>query len=207
MALKTLRRLTPESYNELIAQGILPTIPASIDPSEVQNPLKHGYGKVGGGNVLPALWDDQIDEFFDNSPRYGGVISSDQIDSLPNRLPMGFIMNLDASDEPGSHWVAVYMTGDSVEYFDPLAEPPSADFVSRITKKIKNMEIPVMLKLKVNKIAQQHGGSHRCGYHSIRFLDDRMNDIEFPLASRFSDKKINNSKEGEEIIKDEFQLI
>lgn len=160
----------------------------------------------GNGAILPALWNDQIEDFFEGNPEFGGVISSDEINDLPNKIPMGFIMNLSPSNEEGSHWVACYITGDSVEYFDPFAEPPSDDFKKQITKKIKDMKIPVMLKFKINKIKQQHGNSFRCGYHSIRFLDDRMNGIEFPMASRFGGK-LDNSKEGEKKVLEEFSLI
>ena len=59
-------------------------------------------------------------------------------------MPMGFIMNLDPSDKPGSHWVAVYINGDSIEYFDPLAGPPSEDFVNRI----KNLDLVARSTLK-----------------------------------------------------------
>jgi hypothetical protein len=195
-----LHHLTPRQYNDLIDRNILP----SDRFTKLADPDQIGYGK----NVLPALYSDQIQEFFEDDPQFSGVIAADEVKDLPTSLPMGFIMNLDPRDQPGSHWVACYINGDSVEYFDPLADPPTADFKKQIKTLLKKMNLPIMLKFKVNKIAQQHGGSYKCGYHSIRFLDDRFNNIDFPLASRFEpDKKINNSKEGEKIISEEFDLI
>jgi hypothetical protein len=205
---RILRALTPQKYNELVNDGRLPTSKFSVIPNPDR--LQSGSGdfdpKFTG--ELPALYNDQIEEFFEGDPKFGGVISSDQIHILPDKLPMGFIINLDKASEPGSHWCACYMDGQSVEYFDPMGDPPTDDFVKRMKKKIKNMKIPIMMKFKINRIQQQHGSSHKCGYHSMRFLDDRMNGIPFPMASRFHpDKKINNSKRGEQIIKEEFELI
>jgi len=106
-------------------------------------------------NPLPALYDDQIAEFFKNEPKFAGVIAADQILDLPKKLPMGFVMNKDASDEPGSHWIGVYISGDSVEYFDPLAEPPSKRTIKDIHELLLKMHVPVMMKFKVNKIVSQ----------------------------------------------------
>jgi len=191
-----LGQITEPTLNDLVSRGKVPA--------------RYQYMQGGGKdqdepnpkNPLPALWDSQIEEYFAAEPQFGGVIAADQIDDLPDKLPMGFIMNLDNEGEPGSHWVAVYLNGDSVEYFDPLADGPSEQFIRDIKKKIA--KIPIMFKFKINKIQQQHGASNHCGYHCMRFLDDRFNGLPFALSSRY---KTNNSKEGEAVIKEEFKLI
>lgn len=156
---------------------------------------------------LPPLYSDEIEDYFRNQPLFSGVIASDQIDTLPNVIPQGFIMNLDTSDQDGSHWVAVYINNDSIEYFDPLADPPSKEFIIDMKNKIKKMNVPYLMKFKINKIQQQHGSSFKCGYHSIRFLDDRFHDIPFPLSSRYTDEKISNVKHGEGAVNREFSYI
>jgi len=226
---KVLAYLTPNKYNELVEQGKLQgraKIPNAEqigkgndeeDEEDQGKDLKPNNEEqdTETNNPLPALWDEQIEEFFKDEPQFAGVIASDQIEDLPNKLPMGFVMNRDASDQPGSHWIGVYISGDSVEYFDPLADPPSKETIKDIHNKLIQMKVPILMKFKVNKIKQQHGNSHHCGYHVMRFLDDRFAGIPFPLSTRYGtqgkDLKpntiTNNTQEGEKIIKEEFKLI
>lgn len=172
-----------------------------------------GNGEVDRdtGNPLPALYSDEIDEYFKDQPMYSGTIASDQISELPLTLPQGFVMNLDKSNQPGSHWVSIYMDQDSIEYFDPLADKPPAHVIKDLKKFIHKLGAPTMMKMKINEIKQQHGNSHHCGYHAIRFLDDRFNGIPFPLSTRYLNGKTHgsgsNTKEGEAIIRKEFSFI
>ncbi len=167
-----------------------------------------GNGEVDRdtGNPLPPLYSDEIDEYFANEPMYAGTIASDQIDELPLMLPMGFVMNLDKSNQPGSHWVGIYLDQSSVEYFDPLANKPPPHVIHDIKQLLKRLNAPTMMKMKINEIKQQHGNSYHCGYHAIRFLDDRFNGIPFPLTTRYGEGK-SNVKQGEEVIKKEFSFI
>lgn len=193
--------LTPSEYDRIIDNPTLNWLSVLYNLRSFPNP-----GQLGLGSELPALYNDEIEDFFSNEklyPNFGGVIAADQIKELPKKLPIGFIMNLDESNEPGSHWVAVYISGDSVEYYDPLAQPPSESFKKDIKKYLESMKVPTLMKFKINKVADQHGNSHKCGYHSIRFLDDRFRGVPFKNTTRFE----NNSKEGEEKINKEFQYI
>ena len=65
-----------------------------------------------------------------------------------NKLPINrlnskrfYIVNLDDSDSPGSHWVGLVLKGDEAEYFDPLALPFTNKFIiqSLKTYKIENI--------------------------------------------------------------------
>ncbi len=58
---------------------------------------------------------------------FKGVYAIDEIDKIPVSNKMGVILNLDKSNQPGSHWVALYIDADkdkSVEYYDSFAEDP-----------------------------------------------------------------------------------
>lgn len=207
---KILSFLTPKIFNMIIngmgRHGFNALGLTDIAPLYNITQLGKGSEDAETNNKLPALYNDEIEEFFSDRniyPDFGGVISADQIKNLPKRLPIGFIMNLDKSDQPGSHWVAVYINGDSVEYFDPLANPPSESFKKDIKKYLESMHVPILMKFKINKIAQQHGNSARCGFHAIRFLDDRFAGTPYKWSTRFQ----NNSKEGEKTLKQEFDYI
>lgn len=209
--LRIIYQATPNNVYFLKKRGKISYIRSF--PNLNKKPIsQYGTGK------LPALYSDEIEDFFSDSkeyPNFAGVISSDEIHLLPKKLPLGFIMNLDKSNEPGSHWVAVYINNDSVEYFDPFGKDPSESFKMDIEKFLNSMNLPIMFKFKVNKVQRQHGNSIKCGYHSIRFLDDRFKGIPFDEATGYSscikgdnEKDIVNGwKQGEKNVKDEFSYI
>ncbi|EGG14909.1 hypothetical protein DFA_10782 [Cavenderia fasciculata] len=73
--------------------------------------------------------------------KYGwsGVFSADEVDLARPTLDgkLSFIMNLDKSTEPGSHWVACYIDtigSKSLEYYDSFGEDPSEQFMIDIKK-------------------------------------------------------------------------
>lgn len=165
-----------------------------------------GYGR----NLLPPLYNDQIEDYFDKQPEFAGTIASDEINKLPNKIPMGFIMNTDVASGPGEHWVACYINGDSLEYYDPLGDAPDKQFMIDIKKKIEDMNLPVLLKFKVNAVKDQNGNSKHCGYHCIRFLDDRFHGIPYAMTTRYDvnrDGKLDASDDREKSLKEEFKLI
>jgi hypothetical protein len=200
---KFLLDLSPNRFSSFVR-----TLPQDIkDEYQLETISNRISNQLGLGNKkLPALYNDEIEDYFANKkiyPDFAGVIASDEINLLPKKIPLGFIMNLDKHNEGGSHWIAVYINGDSLEYYDPFGNQPSEDFIKRIKKFITELQLPILLKFKINNIKDQDERSHRCGYHCIRFLDDRFNGIPFKLSSRF----INNSKQGEGQIKKEFSYV
>ena len=58
----------------------------------------------------------QIEEYYQNEPRFNGVFS---IDNLPNNIKNGaYVINLDEYHDIGTHWVASYVYNKAVTYFD-----------------------------------------------------------------------------------------
>lgn len=172
--------------------------------ADVRN-LFRGLIQKGKGK-FPALYNDEIEDYFEDDekyPHFGGVIASDQISQLPKKLPIGFVMNTDDSDGEGEHWTAVYINGDSIEYFDPLGDPPTKKFLTDIKKYVESLKVPTMLKLKVNKVKWQDDKTNSCGWFCIQFLDNRFHGIPFLNSSRFVDM----SKDGEQSLKNEFKYI
>jgi len=177
----------------------------------------------GSGNEkLTPLYSDEIENYFtdkfNESPNiywpFSGVIARDQILELPNEPEQGFIMNLDKSNQPGSHWVAVYLNKDSLEYFDPLANPIPEQVKADLKDLITRLKVPYLLKFKINQIRRQDPRTGTCGYHAISFLDDRFNGYDFPLSTRYKlgvndygKPVIDESEVGEDKIKSEFKFI
>src|SRR5207248_626530 len=139
----------------------------------------HNAQQGQGGSPETGLNNLEIEKVMARYPDFLGVIPSDYVKHLlqkiGNKKRVSFIMNLDKHNQPGSHWVAVYIDArpegsQSVEYFDPLADPPSKQFMTDIRFVIKKINPSAYLKFKENRIKQQSDKTQTCGYHSMKFL-------------------------------------
>jgi hypothetical protein len=97
--------------------------------------------------------------------QYIGTFPSDKLPP-PEQYPSCFIANMDRSSQPGSHWVAVYMTKTGkAEYYDTYGRQPPPVFQKYLET---NFEV-----FRVNKIQTQSFGTSVCGQHCIYFLYHR----------------------------------
>ena len=56
---------------------------------------------------------------------FGGVVSKDGLPKTIDALPIAFVCNTDDGDEPGEHWIALYLSSDGRgEYFCSYGLPP-----------------------------------------------------------------------------------
>ena len=67
-----------------------------------------------------GLTDCDIISFLKSSPHFLGCYSDDEISKLILKPTCFLIVNLDTSDRPGSHWVALGIFKNSIEVFDSL---------------------------------------------------------------------------------------
>ena len=67
-----------------------------------------------------GLTECDIISFLKSSPHFLGCYSDDEISKLILKPTCFIIVNLDASDRPGSHWVALGIFKNSIEVFDSL---------------------------------------------------------------------------------------
>lgn len=153
-----------------------------------------------------GLYTDEIEKILqEKTHRIIPVIASDQVKSLvplvdKNTKDFAFVMNLDNSKQPGSHWVAVYISRPdvSVEYYDSLVHQPTREFMRDIKLLVEKMEDNVYYKFKVNMIKDQSDDSSNCGYFAINFLDKRLNGGKFKEASFW--EEVDASGQGEKEI-------
>ena len=175
--------------------------------------MMEGYGR------RTALWNDQIDEFFKHEPQFSGTYAMDEVKDIPKQIPQGFVVNTANHNKAGEHWQAVYITPDSVEFYDSYGDQPDAALVKQIKRKLLEWHVPVLLKWKVNKIGAQKDNTSTCGYFAMRFLDERFRGVPFTKATRFESRSDEADKApdtkgvkheeaaGEAAIKKEFDLI
>ena len=100
----------------------------------------------------------------DLGPSFGGVYPRDL---LPEILPHGkaIVVNTDPHDQPGAHWVCLYVTSPVVEYFDSYGLPPLhrdiQDFIRRHGEGIHNPHVYQDLNTDV------------CGQYCVYYLHQR----------------------------------
>jgi len=83
---------------------------------------------------------------------------------------VGIIFNKDSHNQPGTHWVSVFIdnVNKTVDYFDSLGESPNKNICSFL----KNFNLKTY-KYNFNKIVHQKGGS-QCGVYACFFLKKRL---------------------------------
>ena len=100
----------------------------------------------------------------DLGPSFGGVYPRDL---LPEILPheKAIVVNTDPHDQPGAHWVCLYVTSPVVEYFDSYGLPPLhrdiQDFIRRHGEGIHNPHVYQDLNTDV------------CGQYCVYYLHQR----------------------------------
>jgi len=180
--------------------------------------------KGAGSSKDDGLYDDELQTLASKKLKgqFVPIISSDEGSKLKSYYHSGdffpFIVNTVPSRYDGSgkdggglgHWCAVVVDSrddmPTIEFYDPLAENTMNKSLLKSVKEITKMMNPeVMFKFKENKISRQSKSTSTCGFHSLKFLDDRFRGKTFSEASGYDEfierlrKKgeINDSKDGE----------
>ena len=132
--------------------------------------IRAGYGSKGSSLkkflTLPPhpLTNFEIQEYYQNEPRFNGVFSRD---NLPNSIKNGaYVINLDEYHDIGNHWVALYVNNKIVTYFDSFG-------VEHIPKEI--MKFIACKKIITNIYRIQAYDSIMCGYFCIGFINFMFN--------------------------------
>jgi hypothetical protein len=168
-----------------------------------------------------GLYNDEIEKVLTKRiSDFVPVIPADKTDDLLKYVAkgdkrFGAIINTADSRSDGTgmkgntlgHWTAIYINNEdsypSIEFFDALVQGDIPERLYQSLKKIaKKMNPEIMFKFKPNMIRRQDYKRSTCGYHSMKFLDDRYNSIPFSDASGYDDyaeqnKGADGSADGE----------
>ena len=174
------------------------------EPPKVEIEGSFGFGMTGVG-LVGGLREDKIDDILKNIPEFVGTYAMDEIKNVDfnkSKKPgkFAFIFNTDPRSEPGTHWIGVYVDtrGDSSEnsysinYFDPLGDPPSVEFLEEMKTLIGRMKLPLYLKMKINRIRQQNAKTKNCGWFASKFVIVMSKGTPFRVFTKY-----DNSKQGE----------
>jgi len=179
----------------------------------------------GAGYDGDGLYNDEIEKIAKKRIKdYVPVIPSDHLNELPKYVArgdkrFGFVINTNPSTSDGSgndsyppgHWTAVFINNEddypTVEYFDSLAQGKMPEDLIKMCRRIAvKMNPEVMFKYKQNMLRRQSKMTSNCGWHCVKFLDDRYNGVPFSEATGYDDymESLNNtpdaSRDGEKEI-------
>lgn len=186
-----------------------PMRPQKIDTPEVMLSVqkdkmkkqKESIGLIKQYGFGLGLTNLQINEYMKKYNSFLGCYASDQIDQVIKKIKPGengsFIMNTDVSTGPGIHWVAINWTKNSLEYYDPLGDPPTEQFKEEAKKLSEAVNPNGFLRFKINHIKRQANTTDTCGYHAMKFIIDRINGKSFAEASGFNNHRKIDYVDGE----------
>ena len=104
-------------------------------------------------------------KYYENESRFNDAYSRDK---LPNKINDGaYVINLDEYSDIGTHWVALYVKSNDINYFHSFGVE---HIPKEITKFIKNKNI------KTNIFRIQAYSSIMCGYVCIGFIKFMLKD-------------------------------
>ena len=125
-----------------------------------------------------TLTNFEIQEYYQNEPRFNGVFSRD---NLPNTIKNGaYVINLDEYHDIGTHWVALYVNNKIVTYFDSFGVEHIPKFVVRTSFGLRSKELGSAVgshrkKIITNIYRIQAYDSIMCGYFCIGFINFMFN--------------------------------
>lgn len=182
--------LTDRESSALLNESFAPEAPAewkknpnewlsSIDIIKVMKQYEKAY------KCFEFMGPSPID--FDKHLSYGECVWEELCEfSLKEQLmsgktKIGVIFNLDNHDEPGSHWVSLFIDIKKLQimYFDSAGEKIPAkikQFVNKVMKQGKQMSPPIPLKFDQNYPVEHQYGNTECGIYSIYFIVHMLKD-------------------------------
>lgn len=206
--------ITRERYNSALDKA------GEIIDEYVANPTERTTFErffKGKGDDGDGLYNDEIEKIAKKRIKdYVPVIASDQLNELPKYVGrgdkrFGFVINTNPSTSDGTgndsyppgHWTAVFINNEddypSIEYFDPLAQGKMPEDLIKMCRRIAvKMNPEVMFKYKQNMLRRQSKMTSNCGFHAVKYLDDRFNGVPYSEATGYDDymESLNSTPDG-----------
>jgi hypothetical protein len=97
------------------------------------------------------------------------------------KTKIGVIFNLDDHDEPGSHWVSLFINIKQAQivFYDSAGEKIPAKikhFVDTVVKQGAKLPTPIKFKFDQNHPVEHQYGNTECGVYSIYFIVHMLKD-------------------------------
>ena len=142
--------------------------------------IRAGYGSKRSSlkNFLTftphPLTNFEIQEYYQNEPRFNGVFSRD---NLPNAIKNGaYVINLDEYRDIGTYWVALYVNNKTIIYFDSFGVEHIPKEIIKFIGNEQSSSAKARNKNKITNIYRiQAYDSIMCGYFCIGFINFMFN--------------------------------
>lgn len=133
-----------------------------------------------------------------------GVFAADKLPILDFSKDCGLIANTDESNQPGQHWVAIFIPKSGVpEFFDPLAYSPN-----HYIEHFENFLVNRAPQYRYNAQKIQSDESSWCGLFCIYYLYFRCRNVSFEnIISSFSLVLSENDPMVLSFVNEHFPLI
>lgn len=141
---------------------------------------------------------------FDSKMGFGQCVANElcQIDLKKliekGKRRIGVVFNLDKHNQPGSHWVAMFMCWDTKQccYWDSYGMKPNPEVVNLMNRlKSQAGEMGHPLDIKINHVRHQYKNSE-CGVYCIYFLTSLLEGRTFEdiINNIISDDNMNSRR-------------
>jgi hypothetical protein len=142
-----------------------------------------------------GLYSNEIDTNLKHIKSFQGAISQDRLELLNPSMKKSFscIINLEDSNEDGSHWVCLYNDKNEnfSEYFDSYGMKPALQTIGFVKKHFRK---PIYF----NDTQLQGDDSKKCGYYCQYYIRNRAKgkspyDVLYSLKqepSKFNEEKV-----------------
>ena len=136
----------------------------------------------------------KINEILSCSPQFSGCYAENELANLTiTSFPCSMIVNLDHESLPGSHWVALYITKESIEIWDTLGFR-ILDWPRIPCTLLKFLHRNIFSRRVIISKRIQSNESVLCGFYCIFFIICRPFLSFNTLSAKFSSKFVLNDK-------------
>lgn len=198
--LRNFKPLMPKSWEDKPTEWL-----NTIDIRDVMNQYETKYPDFEFIGPVPMDFDSKVG--------FGQCVVSElcqiNLKSLVEdhkKTRLGVVFNLDKHNEPGSHWVAMFMCWNSGQccYWDSYGMQPSQEVMTLMNRlKEQGTEMGKTITIKINNVRHQYKNSE-CGVYCIYFLTSLLEGRTFESIIRnvISDDRMN-AKRKDFFIKEE----
>jgi len=112
-----------------------------------------------------------------NVPCYQGTFAKNKLPEVKS-LPAAFVINTDDDDQPGTHWIGIFIDRDrNGMYFDSFGLAPLyKEFINFLNKSTHGW--------CYNAVTLQHFSSSTCGLYCIFFIKALCKGIDISIFQR-----------------------
>lgn len=152
-----------------------------------------------------ALNNIQLDHLAGTNPNlsrvFYGTVPCDRLPrTLPEEGPSAFIVNTDPHDEPGTHWIALWIRGNVCEILDSYALPLKTYVTADPLQEWLDRHFKYLVS---NGMSLQSLFSQSCGGYALMYLIDRAEGRSMDyFLDRFKKKDyVNNDHKVGQMLK------